>query len=259
MLQTTLNYSRISDGAFDPTMKPLIKMWGFNGATAPENLPSAQTISDTLKKTGYTKLELSQSDAVPPTYTLHPHGMSLDLGGIAKGFAVDQAYNEIMQNPKTANLNLLINLGGNIRCHGQATPDRPWCIGVRNPFDSGRIVGSITMTNGSAVATSGNYERFVIINGKRYAHIIDPRTGDPVQGMAEVTILSNNATETDAISTSLYIAGVKGAPDILAKLPNCRAIIIPDKHPIEIWISPDMKKFFTPLPQYSKNVHLITK
>jgi thiamine biosynthesis lipoprotein len=115
------------------------------------------------------------------------------------------------------------------------------------------------MKSGSAVATSGNYERFVTINKKRYAHIIDPRTGYPIQGMAEVTILCSNATEADAMSTSLYIAGIKGAPAIMEKLPDCRAIIIPDKNPIEIWISPNMKNIFTPSPQYSKNVHVFKK
>jgi thiamine biosynthesis lipoprotein len=256
ILETTLNYCRISGGAFDPTVKPLIKMWGFNGATVPTNLPSPQTIADTLKKTGYRHLKLKHNSS-PPEYTL-TSPIPIDLGGIAKGYAVDQAYNLLTNSPQhstqTNAPGFLINLGGNIRCHGRSKPDRSWCIGVRNPFNRGELVGTLTMAGGTAVATSGNYERFVIIDGKRYAHIIDPRSGYPVQGMAGVTVLSSNATEADAMSTALYVAGTTDAPAILKKLPTCNAILIPDKNPIEIWISPGMKNFFTPYPEYSNNV-----
>ena len=292
ILETTLNYCRISGGAFDPTVKPLIKMWGFNGATVPKILPSPQTISDTLKKTGYRHLKLKHNSSAPE-YTLSSL-IPIDLGGIAKGYAVDQAYNLLTNSPQfrgtapervcpsapervcpsapervcpseqnvtgpqhsaqTNDPGFLINLGGSIRCHGRSKPDRSWCIGVRNPFDRGELVGTLTMASGTAVATSGNYERFVIIDGKRYAHIIDPRSGYPVQGMAGVTVLSSNATEADAMSTALYVAGTTDAPAILKKLPTCNAILIPDKKPIEIWISPGMKNIFTPYPEYSNNV-----
>ncbi len=266
MVQTTLRYSELSGGAFDPTVKPLIKMWGFNGARVPTNLPSAQKVASVLRTVGYKKVKAWMDSSSEKKKYFIQSPVAIDLGGIAKGYAVDRAYALIVGAPPTLpqdsdqtckQQNFLINLGGNIRCHGQATPERPWRIGVRNPFHKGEIIGSLQMDSGMAVATSGNYERYVMIDGKRFAHIIDPRTGYPVQGMAEVTILCNSATQADAMSTAVYVAGLAGAPPILKKLPGCHAIIIPISHPMQIWISPGMKRFFTPDVEYSNSVHII--
>jgi len=265
VLQQTLYYAALSEGAFDPTVSPLIKMWGFSGGATPSNLPSTTAIAEALSRTGYHHLKLSPpapplplaSSPLPPAPLLagfDQRGMSLDLGGIAKGFAVDAAYALLTARQPA---NTLINLGGNIRCHGMATPTRPWRIGVRNPFDNSQTLGALTMASGMAVATSGNYERFVTINGERYAHIIDPRTGSPVKGMAGVTVLSTNATETDAMSTALFVVGLEGAPALLAKLPGCHALLVPDRIPMEIWVSPGFRQRFTPHPEYAESVHLL--
>jgi thiamine biosynthesis lipoprotein len=251
VMKSALYYNKISDGAFDPTLRPLIQLWGFNGAKVPTNLPSAEAVAATLQKTGCRHLELHPDAS---GYSLHAP-IHIDLGGIAKGYAVDRAYDLIVAEPKLNSASFMINLGGNIRCHGQATPERNWVIGVRNPFDGESMVGSLSLESGMAVATSGNYERFVMIKGQRYAHIIDPRSGYPVKGMAGVTVISSNATETDGMSTALYVAGLQEAPHILRKLQDCQAIIIPDKQPMEIWISAGMQKSFKPFPEYAACVH----
>jgi thiamine biosynthesis lipoprotein len=258
MLQTAIRYAEISSGAFDPTVAPIVRMWGFNGAVPPSNLPSPQAISAALQNTGYQQVRLTPPSTDDPNShaiaAFNHSGMSIDLGGIAKGFAVDQAYDHLIPLQPA---NVLINLGGNIRCHGSATPERPWRIGVRNPFDESQTIGILTMQSGDAVATSGNYERYVEIGGTRYAHIIDPRNGQPVSGMAGVTVISKTATEADAISTALFVTGLTRATELLAKLPDSQALLVPDRKPLEIWISPGFQARFTPHAEYKDQVHLL--
>ncbi len=251
MLEKTIHYSKISGGAFDPTLFPLIRLWGFSGGTTPTNLPEVEAISKLRSNTGYQHMKLNP---VSHTAGFDQPGMSIDLGGIAKGFAVDLAYDHLTSSLPA---NTLINLGGNIRCHGMATPDRPWRIGVRHPFDTSKTLGALSIASGMSLATSGNYERFVYIKEKSYAHIIDPRTGYPVKGMAGVTVLSTTAIEADAMSTALFVAGVENAPALLAECPNTQALLVPDKNPIEIWVSEGFQTVFTPHPEYADSVHLL--
>ena len=252
MLQETARYASLTKGAFDPTVAPLIQLWGFSGGKQRSDLPEVETIAAILGTIVYQHLRL---DPTSSSAGFDQPGMSLDLGGIAKGFAVDRAYDRLIGSTPA---NALINLGGNIRCYGKATPERPWKIGVRDPFDTDNMLGSLTIASGMAVATSGNYERFVTIKGKRYAHIIDPRSGYPVKGMVGVTILSPTATEADAMSTALFVAGIQGAPALLAKVPGTQALLVPNRKPVEIWVTPGFAEVFTPLPEYEQSVHLLS-
>ncbi len=254
LLQISAEYAAITDGAFDPTIAPLIQTWGFSGGEAPTTLPAADEIASALKQTGYGHMKFEFPSPGAMLAGFDQPGMSVDLGGIAKGYAVDAAHSNLS---KHESLSALINLGGNIRSIGSATAERPWRIGVRNPFDGNQLLGSLTLEDGMSVATSGNYERFITLDGKRYAHIIDPRSGYPVQGMAGVTVLSSNATEADAISTALFVVGVEGAPALLAKRPKSQALLVPDRTPIEIWVSPGFEKQFTPLPKYKKSIRTL--
>lgn len=242
LLEQTIEIVNKTDGAFDPTLLPVIKLWGFSGGTPLTNLPSQAEITQAMAHTGIDKLEVIDNQA---RWT--ESGIALDLGGIAKGFAVDQAYQAVIP---TMPIDAIFNLGGNLRVHGNATPDRPWRIGVQHPFDPAAALGTLDLLSGTAVATSGHYERFVEIDGQRYAHIIDPRSGLPVQGMAGVTVISDSATIADALSTALFVAGIEQAASILAHFPNTHALLIPDRQPVEIYASPGMRTLFTPLPEY---------
>ena len=136
--------------------------------------------------------------------------MSLDLGGIAKGYALDVCYDRLSAMGAR---NFMLNLGGNIRVRGTPRKDETWVIGVRNPFQTGEIVGAIRLASGMAVGTSGNYERFVTIAGKKYGHIMDPRSGRPAEGMAGVTIVATNGVQSDGLSKPLFILGPEGSKD----------------------------------------------
>ena len=246
MLNQVRHYTQLTEGAFDATVMPLITLWGFSTGTRPLSVPTDEAIRAARILTGIDRLEL---DADSARFT--QPGMRIDLGGIAKGFAVDRCYDAITaQQP----LNLIVNLGGNLRVHGTATSRRSWNIGVQHPFEKDQTLGVLTLQSGMALATSGNYERFIILNGKRYTHIIDPRTGRPVEGMAGVTVLSSTATEADALSTALFVLGIDRAAAILAKAPGSHALLVPDRQPVEIYVSAGLMPFFEPHAEYAGGV-----
>jgi thiamine biosynthesis lipoprotein len=251
VIAASLRYAELSGGRFDPTVAPIVRRWGFSGGRTPTNLPPREEIAAMMSLIGYRQVVLQNKAVFLPM-----QGMMLDLGGIAKGFAVDVAYRQL---ESAAVQNALIDLGGNMRCLGSPRPrlagaSNPWRIGVRNPFDREKIVGIVRLPPGMAVASSGNYERFVEIDGVRYTHIIDPRTGMPVKGMAGTTVLCDTATETDALSTALFVAGVEDAKALLEKFPACRALIVPDERPIRLIVTPGFKALFDPLPEFAANV-----
>jgi len=249
MLARTRHYTEQTGGAFDATVLPLVRLWGFSGGKTPDRLPTADMIEAARSRTGIGKLEISADTA-----RITAPGTTLDLGGIAKGFAVDRCYDAVIESTP---VNAIFNLGGNIRVHGKATPGRPWRIGVQHPFEEDRTLGALALESGMALATSGNYERFVRINGRRFAHIIDPRSGYPVEGMAGVTILSPTATEADALSTALFVIGIGDAAATLSRFPDSEALLVPDQQPVVIYVSKGMQAKFIPHPDFRDAVRLL--
>lgn len=249
VLSLAQRFGALSEGAFDITVAPLVRLWGFGTTPAPAGLPLDETIREQLKLVDYHRLALEGRTAFLPV-----KGMAVDLGGIAKGYAVDRAFDFC----RSAGVkDFLIDLSGNVRVSGRPQWGEDWQIGVRGPFERSRMIGKVTLQSGMALATSGNYERFVEIAGQRYCHIIDPRTGYPVTGTAGVTILSADATTADALSTAFFVVGLKGAGKLLQRTPSVDVLVVPDKYPIEIWLTPGFAKAFVPIPELSKAVRLL--
>ena len=162
-------------------------------------------IGEALRRTGFTR------------------ATAVDLGAVAKGFAVDRAWEALDGG------DLLLDLGGNLRAHGGT-----WHTGVRNPFTPGATVAAFDLADGEAVATSGNYERFVERDGKRLSHILDARTGEPVSGTAGVTVVAASALLADGLSTTLFILGpTNGLAFLKRHYPGTAALWLPDtpEHP----------------------------
>jgi len=253
-----LKYAELSEGYFDPTIAPLVRLWGFNNGTAPASLPSAGDIRALLANTGFENVRLEPPVESDPNgnwqVELMRTGMSLDLGGVAKGYAVDVCFEQLRDSGAN---NVMVNLGGNIRCCGEARPGRSWRIGVRNPFNESRMLGVLAVPDGWAVATSGNYERYVVIDGKRYTHIINPRTGYPVAGMAGVTVVAATAVEADAMSTALFVMGCDEAAGILPNMPDCEALFVEDEQPTAVRITPGFGQWFTPEDEFVDSVRII--
>ncbi len=244
VLELSEYYGNVTRGAFDVTVAPLVRLWGF-GVTPPAHAPETDAIEERRRRVDFRRLELNPRQAFLPT------GMSVDLGGIGKGYAVDRAF-EIARRMRVNAA--MLDLGGNIRVVGRADRGSDWMIGVRNPFEKDRILGKIALPDGMAVATSGNYERFVEMGDRRYSHIIDPRTGYPVEGMAGVTVIAPDATMSDALSTGLFVLGIKDGLPVLRSLPGVEVIFIPDRDPIRIHLTQGMAKFFVPRPEYASAV-----
>ncbi len=247
ILQAARRYGELSAGAFDVTVPPLLRIWGLRGGTAPGQPPASAALEEARRCVDYRRLEISNQTA-----RLARPGMQVDLGGIAKGFAVDEVARIMVKHGLT---NVLLNLGGNLRALGAAAPGVPWRIAVQNPFAAGRVLGTLALQDGEAAATSGNYERFVIIGGRRYAHILDPRTGLPAEGMVSVTVIGagpDAAMDADALSTTLFVMGLEhGAGFLQTNFPGHAALFVPDRQPLELHATPAFAARFTPAPEYA--------
>ena len=235
VLRHALDVAKAGGGAFDPTVGPLMALWGFRSGSVTQ-APAAAAIAETLERVGWRHVRLDLTDPAAPTAALARPGMRLDLGGIAKGYAVDLAYDRLRAASET---DFLINLGGNLRAHGVPGAGRTgWGIGVRDPFHGDSILGTVQLREGEATATSGNYERFVVLDGVRYAHIIDPRSGRPVTGVAGVTVIAPTAMQADALSTTLFVLGPEAGLRLLATFPGCQALWVLDEQPVRTVASP---------------------
>jgi FAD:protein FMN transferase len=240
ILALSKEYAEHTGGAFDVTIGPLVRAWGFNTGTAPAHTLDRATLDAALARIGSRHIVLRDNTAF-----LAEPDIEVDLGGIAKGYAVDLCYDALVTRGQT---NLMVNIGGNLRCVGSPRNGRPWNVGVRHPLQHEAILGTLLMTDGMAIATSGNYERFVEIDGRRYAHILDPRTGLPVEGMAGVTVLCKSATRADALSTALFVLGPEASRTVFEAYPDVDALFVPDEQPLRILVTPGFAARFHPCP-----------
>ena len=237
-------FDDLSDGASDVTVAPLMKLWGFGRTSGRGEIPSDKAIRELLPLVDHRRIILKNQTAFLPV-----QGMAVDLGGIAKGYAVDRAFDLCRQAGVE---DFIVDLSGNLRVSGRPHWGESWEIGVRNPFNRFGIIGRVTLPSGMAVASSGSYERFIEVACQRYSHVINPRTGFPTEGTAGVTVLAKDATTADGLSTSFFVDGLRGAKGLLRKLPSVDVLIIPDKYPAEFWLTAGFEKVFDPVPEYSK-------
>ncbi|MFB3902581.1 MAG: FAD:protein FMN transferase [Acidobacteriota bacterium] len=239
LLELSKTYGELTSGAFDVTVGPVMDLWQQVKGARP-SLPSDEAISQALALVDFRRIQVMGRSAL-----LTGRGMRVDLGGIGKGYAVDLAWQKCRDLGAS---NFMFDLGGNIRVSGQAEPGLPWSIALRDPFNRSANLAKIEMPDQWSVATSGQYERFVEIEGRRYGHIIDPRTGYPAMGLAGVTILAPNATMADALSTGLFVLGPKKSILILKKT-RAEAVFIPDREPKQLLVTPGLPARLTVLSE----------
>jgi thiamine biosynthesis lipoprotein len=219
VLVASVEYSRLSGGAFDITVGPVVQLW--RKARQTGVAPSPEQLQRAKESVGYQNLIL---DAQNKTVRFAKEGMFLDLGGIAKGYAVDKAV-EILQ--KAGLKGGMVDIGGNLRCFG--TPGNGaehWFIGLQDPSSEENILAKLKMDD-RAVATSGDYRRFVVIGGQKHSHIIDPATAESAQTLSSVTIIAQSAMQTDALSTAITVLGDKKGMALVESIPDVEAILIP--------------------------------
>lgn len=207
--------SEKSNGAFDLTAASLADIWSFDKNTP--SVPSKTEIEEALKKVGFRKLVL---DLEHGTARLALPGMRIHPGGIAKGYACDRAAAALFKQGITM---AMVNAGGDIRVLGQKI-NRPWKVGVQDPRDRGRIIAWIAAKD-EAVATSGDYEKFFVKDGKRYCHILDPRTGRPADSCRSVTVVAKEAWLADALATAVFALGPEEGLELVRSM-DAKALII---------------------------------
>ena len=219
VIKTAAKYSRMSGGAFDPTIRPVVSLWGIQTDNA--RIPDKIEIDRDIKLVNYKDIILDDKNC---SVMLRNNNQALDLGAIAKGFAVDKAKSIFYKNKiKSA----IIDLGGNIFAMGNKPDETPWKIGIQDPLKRrGEFVGTISVTDKSVV-TSGNYERYFINNGKRFHHIINPMTGNPSEnGMISATIISGYSIDGDALSTCAFVMGLEKGLILAESIKGVDAIFI---------------------------------
>ncbi len=226
VLQRAVAFSRETNGAFDVTVGPLVDL--FHSAGNKGVAPGEEEIAQTRLKTGFEKLKLDEQNR---TVKFAVDGMRLDLGGIAKGYGIDKAV-EAMQ--ECGAVGGMVDVGGDIRCFGvPAGGKEHWLIGLQDPNDTKEVIGTgkallVLKLSDAAIATSGDYRRFTLIDGKRYSHIVNTKAGYS-GGLTSVTVISKNATDADALATAVSVMGAEKGLALIEVMPGTEAILIPSK------------------------------
>lgn len=224
LIERSLRISRITDGYFDISYGGIDKsFWNFDRNM--KQLPDPKLIKDHLKLVNYENILLNPEDQ---TVFLKEKGMRIGFGGIGKGYAAEMAKRLLQKRGVQSGI---VNASGDLTTWGMQSNGKPWTVGIADPDHVKQPFSYMNITD-MAVATSGNYEKFVMINGKKYSHTINPKTGMPVSGVKSVTIFCPNAEIADAMATPVGIMGIKAALDLVNQIHQLECIIIDDDNTV---------------------------
>ncbi len=223
LINRSIQISKITDGAFDISYASMDKIWKFDGSM--KEMPSAEAINKSVEKIGYKSIILNNSDQ---TVFLKHKGMKIGFGAIGKGYAADKAKKLLQERGVKAGL---INASGDLNCWGKQPDGQSWKVGITNPLNKNKIYSWFDIDD-QAVVTSGNYEKYIKFNEKRYSHIINPKTGYPANGIASVTVFAPKAELADALATSIFVMGTSVGIDLIDQLKGVECIIIDDNNRI---------------------------
>jgi thiamine biosynthesis lipoprotein len=216
--------SDLTQGAFDITYGSLDKrFWNFD--TSMTELPDKLIAQQAVARINYKNFILDNENK---TVFLKNKGMRIGFGGIGKGYAAEMAKKLMQRNGVESGI---VNAAGDLSAWGYQEDGSPWTIGIANPEHKNTIFSSLNITN-TSIATSGNYEKFVMIDGKRYSHTIDPKTGFPVSGIKSVTVITQNAEMADALATPITVMGLMVGLNFINQLKQVGCIIIDDNNKI---------------------------
>ncbi len=231
VVHKALEIGKLTDGAFDITVQPLIALW--RECKKLQRLPTDAEYTAALAKVGYQRVQVAGDGAIQ----LEP-GMQIDLGGIAKGYFSDLAVHILREAGATR---CLVAVAGDIVTWQPLPAEQPFRVGVRDPTGGDGLLAVLEIPAG-AVTTSGNYERFYEIGGKRYCHIFNPHTGEPVDGMLSVTLLAPTGIEADALATGVFVMGLERGRQFVESHAGIEAVIVasqPDGG-MEVYVSPGL-------------------
>lgn len=224
IIERSIRISRITQGAFDITYGSVDKsLWNFD--TNMKSLPDVATAKKMTRLINYRNIKLDKSNY---SVMLKEKGMRIGFGAIGKGYAAERAKAVMKENGASSGI---VNASGDMTTWGVQPNGEAWTIGIADPDSKGKVFSFMKITD-MAVATSGNYEKFIIVNGRKYSHTINPKTGLPVRGIKSVTIISPNAEIADAMATPVMIMGIMPGLDMVNQINNLEAIVIDDEDKI---------------------------
>ncbi|RMH01864.1 MAG: FAD:protein FMN transferase [Planctomycetota bacterium] len=216
VIELACEVADLTGGAFDPTFAAAGRLWDFQAE--PPRLPDRKALQDALGRVDWRRVHL---DRQASTVALEP-GTVLGLDGIAKGYGVDRAMAVLMAHGIR---HALVNAGGDLKALGRKGGTELWEIAVRHPRDRERVIAVLPVAN-TCVVTSGDYERFFELDGRRYHHILDPRTGLPATGCMSATVVAPDAALADSLATALCVLGPKEGLALVARLPRVEALVV---------------------------------
>ena len=219
LTQRAIRFSEITNGSFDISFAAMDRIWKFDGSMT--EMPSAEAIKKSVEKVGYKNIVL---DSINSTIFLKLKAMKIGFGALGEGYATDKCRNMMLAKGIEAGI---INGSGDMSTWGKQPNGKPWNIGITNPFDTDKLITTVPINKG-AVTTSGSYEKFVVFDGKRYSHIINPATGYPATGLCSVTVFGPNAETANGLSTSLMVLGKTEGLVLLDKFPDYSCLMITD-------------------------------
>jgi thiamine biosynthesis lipoprotein len=215
-----IHLSEITNGAFDISFAAMDRIWKFDGSMAA--MPSPEMIRKSVKNVGYRNIIL---DSANSTIFLKNKGMKIGFGALGEGYAADQCRDLMLKRGIKAGI---VNGSGDMSTWGKQPDGKAWTIGITDPMKNDKLIATLPLREG-AVVTSGNYEKFVTFNGKRYSHIINPATGYPATGLTSVTVFGPSTERANGFSTSMMVLGKDSAINFIKKYPDYRYILITDE------------------------------
>ncbi len=217
LIERAKKISEITDGAFDISYASMDKVWKFDGTMG--KAPSEAIIKNSISKIGHHKIIL---DADKQTVYLAERGMRIGFGAIGKGYAADRAKELLVSKQVKGGI---INASGDLTTWGTKATGEKWLVGIANPLSKEKVFSWLPVVE-SSVATSGNYEKYIVLNGEKYSHIIDPRSGYPTTGVHSVSVFAKNAELCDALATAVFIMGRDSGIHLINQIDGVEVVVV---------------------------------
>jgi thiamine biosynthesis lipoprotein len=234
LVERATKMSKLTSGAFDISYASMDKIWKFDGSM--KEMPSPEAIKKSVERVGFENIILNSKDT---TIFLKNKGMKLGLGGIGQGYIADKIKALLQEKGCSSGL---VNVSGDINTWGKQPNGQFWTVGIINPLNKNKVFATFPLDD-SAVETSGSYEKYVSFNGKRYSHIIDPRTGYPATGIISVSVFAKQTELADALATGIFVLGIEVGLDLINQLNGIECIIVDENGTIHVSKNIDIKKY----------------
>ena len=217
LIERSIKISEITDGAFDISYASMDNIWKFDGTM--DRMPSEKQIRESVEKVGYQNIVL---DSKERSVFLSKPGMRIGFGAIGKGYAADKAKELLLSKQVKGGI---INAAGDLTTWGTKSTGEKWLVGIANPLSKDKVFSWLPVVE-SSVATSGNYEKYIVFNDKKYSHIIDPRTGYPTSGIHSVSIFAKQAELCDALATAVFILGRDTGIHLINQIDGVEVVVV---------------------------------